>query len=184
MKKSLILLFMLITMSISHSQVFNTAAVLEKGSASIGVNPIMFAESGNNEFAVFFRAGYGLVNRVDLSLNVGVNYFDETYIGADIEWVVFGNSSTGFSLAGGVHTAKDVGLDATANLTFGLSSSVFLFTGLDMDVNLKDDADMPIWFFVGIEAALQRNFSLLLETGVGISDEPPTVVSVGVSYMF
>lgn len=184
MKKILILFFMLITISISYSQVFNTAAVLDKGSASLGINPIMFAESGNNEFAVFFRAGYGLVNRVDVSLNVGINYFDETYIGADVEWLVFGNSSTGFSLAGGMHTADEVGIDATANLTFGLAKSVFLYTGLDMDVILADDADLPIWFFIGLDAALQRNLSLILETGVGISDDPPTIVSVGLSYIF
>lgn len=184
MKKFLTLLFVITAVSFSNSQVFNTARTLKQGRASIGVNPAMYAYSGENEIAVFFRGGYGINNHVDIALNLGINYFDETYLGADVEWLIFGNSSAAFSLTGGIHTANDVGLDGTANLTFKLANAVNLFTGLDMDIVLADESALPMWFFIGIDAALQRNFTLLFETGIGINENPPTIISLGFAYSF
>jgi hypothetical protein len=184
MKNRLIMLFILIAVSASYSQVFNTASTLKQGRASIGVNPAMYARSGDNEVAVFFRGGYGINNHVDIALNLGINYFDETYLGADVEWLIFGNTSAAFSLAGGMHVAEDVGLDGTANLTFKLANTVGLFTGLDMDIVLADETAAPMWFFIGIEAALQRNFNLIFETDLGINEDPPTIVNLGFTYSF
>ncbi len=182
--KKLAFLILILTASVSYSQVFNTATTLRPGGASIGVNPAMYVNSGDNEFGVFFRGGYGLKRGVDLGLNLGVNYFDETYLGADVEWQVFGNSSAAMSLTGGVHVANDFGVDGTFNLTFGLTRSVYLYTGLDMDVVFADDTALPMWYFIGIDAALQRNFSLMFETGIGINEDPPTIVSLGFNYYF
>ena len=180
MKKLFVIASVVLLTSASYAQVFNTATTLGRGKMAIGVNPAIATGNGNSEFMLIGHFGYGLGGGLDIDGQVGFNYFNETMIGADIEWTLK-SGGPAFSIAGGLHLAGDLALDGTMNLSFPLGAPT-LYAGLDLDVIMVDGNPMPVWAVVGLEFGVARRVTILAEGAIGVNDEATTIVSFGFNF--
>jgi hypothetical protein len=182
MKKTLICsTFLLFTLL--HAQVFNTAQTLRTGTFNLGLEPTIYDMEGDNETSLFIHGGYGINRGLDLGIKLGLG-MDETYFGAELEWMLRGISPY-VSVSAGAHMFNDVGIDGTLNLTFPLSKQLWLYTGLDLDVVFaENDTFIPFWLPVGIEVGLRKNMTLLLEVEVGLNDEAYNIFGGGINFYF
>ena len=193
MVKLICVLILIIAVSL-HAQVFNTSQTLKSGKWSLGLNPALH-DHGDNEFGLFIHGGYGISRGMDLGLKLGFGY-NETYFGADLEWVIRGISPY-ISISAGGHSYGDVGLDATMNFTFPINKQVHLYTGFDFDLifidrddnpNTPDDEGgndtvFPVWLFVGTEVGIRHNMTLLLEVELEINDAY-SIFGGGINFYF
>ncbi len=177
MKKLFLLALITISLS-SHAQVFNTAGTLKKNSFSIGLEPAVLI-NGGNEFMMFFHGGYGIKSGIDLGVHLGAG--NTTYFGAEIEWGL----GKYFSLTTGAHNFGNFGLDGALNATFGITSGVNLFTGLDMDIIFAEpETVLPLWLPLGVEIAIKSKMSFILETEINITDNAYHLIGGGLSFYF
>ena len=163
-----------------NAQVFGTAQTLKSGTFSIGVNPLIY-DRGDNEVGIFGHVGLGLNPGFDLGFKLGLG-IDETYFGLDLEWVLR-RISPYMSISGGAHSWGDIGIDGTFNLTIPLSRQVRLYTGFDMDVVFADpDTEIRMWIPVGIDVALRRKMSLLIEIEIRANDDAFSIFGGGLNF--
>ena len=168
---------------ILNAQVFNTAQTLRPGNFNLGLEPTIYDYEGNNETSLFVHGGYGISRGMDLGIKLGLG-MDNTYFGADLEWMLR-TISPYLSISAGAHIFNDVGIDGTLNITFPLSKQVWLYTGLDMDVVFADDETfIPLWLPVGIEVGLRKNMTLILEIEVGLNTEAYNIFGGGINFYF
>ncbi len=197
MKKILFLVILLTSLSISYAQIFETGQTLRSGKASIGINPALFSDSGANDFAFYVHGGYGLMRAMDIGLKLGFGH-DDTYFGANVEWMLRGKSPS-ISFATGVHSCGDIGLDGTLNFSFPINRMVIFYSGLDMDMvfgekrefnedkqKMEDKSDIyfPTWIFLGIEIGFRRNVNIILEAEIGLGDRSPNIIGGGFNFYF
>ena len=169
----------LITLNL-NAQVFGTAQTLKSGTFSIGVNPLIY-DLGENEEALFAHVGLGLSPGFDLGFKIGLG-LEETYFGLDLEWVLR-RISPYISLSVGAHSWGDIGIDGTFNLTIPISRQVDLYTGLDLDVVFADDDTLiPIWIPVGIDVALRKKMSLIIEIEIKANEEAYNIFGAGLNF--
>lgn len=188
MKKIVLSLVLLIAViSTSKAQVlFSTAQTLGSGNWSLGINPVIAAE-GNNDFALFFHGGYGLGNNSDLGLKLGFGWND-AYVGLDYEKTLMAGKPS-VSLSGGAHFFHYFGLDLGAQVTFPINN-VRLTTGLDMDFVFGEDGNgdlemwAPLWLPLSLEVYLKKNFSLVFEGNIKLTDRAWTTVGGGINVYF
>jgi hypothetical protein len=178
-------------LSISYAQIFETGQTLRSGKASIGINPALFSDSGVNDFAFYVHGGYGLMRTMDIGLKLGFGG-DDTYFGANLEWMLRGKSPS-ISFATGVHSYGDIGLDGTLNFSFPINRMVIFYSGLDMDMVFgekiddgeeKSDIYFPTWIFLGIEIGFRRNVNIILEAEIGLGDRSPNIIGGGFNFYF
>jgi hypothetical protein len=167
-----------------QAQVLENAGVLRSGKMNLGVFLVDFE---NDDMGIFVQGGYGLGPGYDLDIQLGLGY-SETYIGADIEWLLKAGKPA-ISVTAGAHSFGDIGLDGTLNLTFPLNRQVDLYTGLDLDVNFVDVGDeketmVPIWVPLGVEIAVGSKIDLLFEFEIDVNDDAWTIVGGGVNFSF
>ena len=183
MKKLLILSFVLLFVSnVVNSQVFGTSSTLKEKKFSLGLEPGFLMSNGNDDFMFFIHGGYGLKSNIDLGVKLGV-FGDQNYLGADVEFVL----GKRFSLAGGFHDFYDFGIDGTALLTFPLSSSARLTTGLDMDIVMADpETIVPLWIPCAIEVGIKKGMVFILEANIDtkLIDESYSFIGGGVQFYF
>jgi hypothetical protein len=166
-----------------HAQVFNTAQTLRQGKFSLGLEPTIYDREGDNETAFFIHGGYGINRGLDLGIKLGLG-MDETYIGADLEWMLRALSPY-ISISAGAHMFHDVGIDGTLNVTFPLNRQLWLYTGLDMDIVFgEDDTYIPFWLPVGLEVAIRPNMTIILEVEAGLNDEAYHIFGGGILFYF
>lgn len=173
-----ILLFMF---SLLHAQVFNTAQTLRTGTLTLGLEPVIY-DTGNNDAALFIHGGYGISRGLDLGIKLGLG-LDDTYFGADLEWLLRGVSPY-ISVSAGAHMYHDVGIDGTLNITFPLSRQVWLYSGLDMDVVFSEDTGIPLWLPIGLEVGIRKNMTLILEVEAALNDDAYNIFGGGINFYF
>jgi hypothetical protein len=147
-----------------NAQVFNSASTLRKKQFSLGLEPALFM-NGDNNLYLFVHGGAGLTSKVDFGLKLGIG--DELYFGGDVEFRL----ARIVSLSVGAHSFGEFGLDGTLLLSGPISSGVYLFGGLDMDVLLEQDNDqLQLWIPVGVEVSLKRTMSFIFEAEISVTD--------------
>ncbi|WP_321279433.1 hypothetical protein [Marinifilum fragile] len=179
MSKTIILLLLMSGAFLSKAQVFNISGILKEGEAAIGFEPSLLVYDGETDFMMFFHAGVGLGQNIDLAGKFGV-FGDENYYGGDIE---FGFSKT-LSLSAGAHHFHDFALDGTANVTVPLARGTKLITGLDMDIVFGDKTKIPLWIPLGIRVSVGNGWSLIMASEIELTDEAYHYFGVGMAYGF
>jgi hypothetical protein len=165
---------------------FNTAQTLNRGNWSLGLDAA-YADYGQDDFALFIHGGYGLGNNSDLGLKLGFGWGD-AYIGLDYEKTLLSGKPS-VSLHGGAHYFHDFGLDFGATVSFPIGN-VWLSTGLDMDLNFGRDAHddfelyAPLWLPINLEVYLKKNFSIVFEGNIRLTDAAYTTVGGGINVYF
>jgi len=188
MKKKLLTIILLVGFAYSsQAQVlFSTAQTLKKGGWSIGLNPV-YADNSGEDFALFFHGGYGLSGSSDLGLKLGYGWGDP-YVGLDFEKTLLAGKPS-LSLFGGAHYWHDFGLDVGTKITFPIGN-VRITTGLDLDVNFGEDANndleiyTPLWLPISLEIYLKKQFSLVFEGNIKLTDHAFTTVGGGINIYF
>jgi len=182
---SVVFVFLLI--GTNQAQVlFNTAQTLQKGSFSIGIEPV-YADFGDGDFAFFFHGGYGLGKSSDLELNLGFGW-DEAYIGLNYEKTVYAGKPI-VSVMGGAHYWNYFGLDLGSTVSFPIGN-LYISTGLDMDIVFGEDANdeleiwAPLWLPINLEVYLKKNISLVFEGNIKLTDHAFTTVGGGINIYF
>lgn len=180
MKKIILLILTVFVFSLAtRAQVFNTAGTLKKNSFSVGLEPTVLVYNGGNEFMMFFHGGYGIKSGIDLGIHLGAG--NTTFFGAELEWGLGKN----FSLTTGAHNFGEFGLDGALNASFGITSGVDLFTGLDMDIVFaKNKTYLPLWLPLGVEIQVGPNMSFMLETEIVLTDNAYHVIGGGLAFYF
>ncbi len=180
MKKTFIIVALLMLVGVSSAQVFNTGQTLKAKTFSIGFEPAVLI-NGSNEFMLFLHGGYGLKRGIDFGLNIGV-LGPENYFGADVEFAI----AKKISLAVGAHDFGIFGLDGTLNFTIPIKSGIRLFSGLDLDVNFPENNDTQflLWLPVGLEVGLKKNMSFIFEAEIGLTDPAYNLIGGGLNFYF
>lgn len=177
-KVGLLLLGAIFAMSV-QAQVFNTATTLKRNSFSLGVEPVIHINGGNNGFMMFFHGGYGIKSGIDFAIKIGAG--GTTYFGADIEWAL-GRS---VSLTTGAHNFGNFGLDGALNFSLPITRGVDIYSGVDMDINFgNNQVYLPVWIPIGLEIGLRSNMSFLFETEIGLTDPAYHIIGGGLAFYF
>jgi hypothetical protein len=188
MKKIILsVVFVFLLVSASNAQVlFNSAQTLQKGSWSLGINPV-YSDYGDGDFALFFHGGYGLGNSSDLEINLGFGW-DDAYVGLNYEKTVYAGKPI-VSVMGGAHYWNYFGLDLGSTVTFPIGN-VYISTGLDMDIVFGEDTNndlemwAPLWLPINLEVYLKKNISLVFEGNIKLTDRASTTVGGGLNIYF
>ncbi len=165
-----------------HGQVHNSAGTLRPGRFSLGVAPVFFVDR-DGDVGLFLHGGVGITRRLDLSLKFRLNDHD-TYFGGDLEFALL-KGMPSISLAAGLHSYHDLGIDMTFNLTFPLRHIASFYGCLDMDVEFADhDTYFPVWGVIGFEVMARRHLGILMEIDIGITDPAPNIFGIGLCVYF
>lgn len=180
MKKQFVLFAILLAMGVSsQAQVFNTGSTLRPRQFSVGLNPVFW----DSDLGFFFHGGYGLKTGIDFGVHFGVlNYGN--YFGADLEWQ-FMSGKPAMSLSTGGHVIGETfGLDLAANLSIPIRSDVDIYTGFDTDFLFTEPETIFWgWIPVGLELALQRRMTMMLEGEISVTDAP-SIFGGGIAFYF
>ena len=180
MKKiNFIILLAVIACSGLQAQVFNTSSTLKLGQFSLGVEPALYI-NGGNDFNLFLHGGAGITSNVDFGLKLGIGGGD-VYFGGDVEFSL----NRFFSISGGAHVYNDLGLDATGLVTLPLGSSARLYSGLDTDIVFADGGPyMPLWVPLGLEIPIKKYLLFYFETEIRLTNYGYHIIGGGVSFIF
>ncbi len=177
MKKSITALAFLLLAVTLNAQVFNSASTLRKKQFSLGLEPALLM-NGDNNLYLFMHGGVGLTSKVDFGIKLGIG--DEMFIGGDVEFRL----ARIISLSVGAHSFGEFGIDGTLLLSGPVSSGVYLFGGLDLDILLERDTDqLELWIPIGVEVALRRNMSFIFEAEISATDSY-NVLGGGLNFYF
>ena len=176
---SLVLLFP----KISAAQVLNTAQSIQGGSFTMSASPAVYMKDGANELALFVYGGYGLAGGLDLHVRAG--FFETSnYVGGALEWTLKRREAPYISILAGAHRRDDPGFDGTMNLTFQTKRGFEWYLGLDTELILDDDPDLPAWIFVGLNHNLIDQVDLMAEFNYGIFEIAPHILAAGFIFYF
>ncbi len=168
--------------NLGFGQVHNTAHMLQRSYMSLGASPAVFMDDGVNDIAVFTYFGYGFSDR--MNLNVRAGFFENSnYLGANLEWLIR-SESPAVTLSTGGHYVDDPGIDVTLNSTFQVARSLDLYAGLDTDLILDDDPDLPAWIFLGGSYHLLDQVDIMAEFNFGIFEIAPHILAAGFVFTF
>jgi hypothetical protein len=177
MKRTVLTLTLLLALVLSNAQVFHSAQTLKKGSFSLGIEPALLINGGEDLY-IFLHGGYGIKNGIDFAMKLGVG--NTNYIGADVEFGLQKN----ISLTVGAHSFYNFGLDGALLFNIPIRSDILLITGFDMDINFNDEVDIPLWIPVGLEIFLKKRTSLIFEVEIGLNDPAYNVIGGGLAFYF
>ena len=164
------------------AQVFNTSHSIQRASFALSASPTVFMDDGVNEIAMFVYGGYGIGRGIDLHVRAG--FFETSnYIGANLEWTVR-RTSPFVSLSAGAHYVDDPAVDGTLNLTFPTRRGIEFYLGLDADLILDDDPDLPAWVFFGGAYNLINQIDIIAEFNYGIFEIAPHILATGFVFYF
>ena len=166
----------------ANAQVHNSASTLRPGRFSLGIAPLFFVDRGN-DVGLFLHGGIGITRRMDLSLKLRLNN-DDLYFGGDLEFALL-KGMPSLSLATGLHSYHDLGIDITFNLTFPIRHIAAFYGCLDMDVEFGDhDTYFPVWGVIGFEVMVRRHLGITMEIDIGITEPAPNIFGIGLSVYF
>ena len=179
MKKLLTGLFLATCIgTLVSAQVFNTSSTLRPGNFRLGIEPGLYVNG--LDFNLFLHGGIGITHNVDFALKLGL-MGDQVYVGGDVEFQL----QKWFSLAAGAHVHNHFGLDAMGILTFPLTGTVNLYTGLDADIDFPDSGiQVPVWIPLGLEIEMKRNLRFLFESEINVTSQNRHFIGGGVNFLF
>jgi hypothetical protein len=168
-----------------QAQVFNTGQTLKQGVFSLGVEPAVLI-NGGEDFMLFTHAGYGVKTGIDIGVKYGFGNPD--YFGADLEFAM----GQRVSLSVGAHNFSNFGLDGTLNFVIPIKSDLRLYGGFDTDMNFVKTTNNEgeettelrglYWVPVGLEVGLTNTMSLLFESEIGLNDNAYHLIGGGLSF--
>jgi hypothetical protein len=176
----------------AQNVLMNSAETINKGNFKIaGFPTVLFAEGdGDNQFGLASRFGYGFTDKFDVEAKLA--FFDGLkFYGFDAElWLAKG--SVDVSVALGAHkTDLDNGTDSKAIDTALLVSDhltprLELYGGLNMSFesldNAADTSFTRVYLVPGVEYKVTDDLDFLAEFGLGLNDDSPNYVSVGLAF--
>lgn len=170
----------LVSVMASKGQVFNTGQTLKPKIFSVGLEPAVIM-NGGNDFILFVHGGYGLKKGIDFGLTLGTLH-SSTYLGANVEFTV----ARMVSLAVGAHNFGSFGLDGTLNLTFPIAKGVKIFSGLDTDINFPKNGDTQflLWIPVGVDIPIKNKMTFIFEAEIGLTSPAYNLLGGGVLFYF
>ena len=179
MKRFFLILMLFLTVSVAHSQVFNTGQTLKPKTFSVGLEPAVVI-NGGADFILFLHGGAGIVKGIDFGLNLGFLGPSE-YFGADVEFAIAKN----MSIAAGAHHYGVFGVDGTFNITFPIKKEVRILTDADVDVNFpKKDVNVLLWLPLGVEVGIRNNMSFIFEAEIGLTGPIYHLIGGGLNFYF
>jgi hypothetical protein len=152
---------------------------LRPGQISLGINPVL----NEKDLAVFLYGGYGINDKVDLSLRYGIFEGDD-YIGADLEWSLKNEQRYQLSLITGGHMRNDFGLDAGLCLSLPVGSYASIFSGVDLDFEFAGDNQHYTWIPLGVELLWKNSMSIILEADIPASEWAWHIFGGGIAIYF
>jgi hypothetical protein len=168
-----------------------SAETIWQGNLRLTGSPVrMFGKDGGpDRTGGAFRLGYGLTNAFDLEAKTG--FFDgTTLVGGDAHYR-FLTGPTSMALTVGGHKALvDHGLDSTAldlaaQLGREIRPRLELYGGPAYSresLEGVDDSGFNRWYVVpGLKWGFADRFDLRLEGGMGLNDDSPSFVTIGIS---
>ncbi len=180
MRKIVTTSLFLLGFMLAQAQVFNTSGTLKPGRLSVGVEPVLIAE-GNTDLILFGHFGLGLTKNIDFAAKAGFLYNNQIYTGADVEFGL----NRHFSLSAGAHKFGDFGLDLTFLGSWNLTKSAVFYGGFDGDANFPDgDVYFPLWMPVGVDIAINKHTSFILEAEIALTPEAWHMFGGGLSVYF
>lgn len=192
-RKLPLLLFLLI--GFNWAQIFNSADIIKPKQTALAINPVLLNDLSHDDAGMFLHAEYGLGSAMQLSGQLGMG-FDETYVGIMVEKSMI-NTLPLISLAAGIHSFKDIGIDAVLNISVPVNKVVMLYGGLDTELlfaekkelnvrtltwETKSDTRFLTWFFLGMELPIGRNMHVLAEIEIGIAEEAYNLFGTGLKF--
>jgi hypothetical protein len=176
-------LFVIIIVTLSLGQVYNTGQTLRAGSFSVTAAPIAFIDGGRPDPGLYTMLGIGLPARLDLSINARLAR-GRSLFGVDMEWGIL-TGLPSLSLTTGFHGFRYAGIDAALNLTFPIRRVAAIYMGVDSDIDFRgDDVDIPVYAFGGVEVSLRRHVKVLMEIDVGVTEGAPHIIGLGFALIF
>jgi len=177
----------------AHSQNFlmNSAETINKGNFKIAAFPtVLFGEgAADDSWGVGTRLGYGFTNNFDVEAKLG--FFDSfNFYGIDGElWVIKGPVDVSLAL-GGHFTDQDGGSDSKAIDVAGIvsgnvASKLELYGGVSLSFESLDDSDRDFtrtYLVPGFEYKVSDSLDVDGEVGIGLGDDSPSYVAVGLSF--
>jgi hypothetical protein len=166
----------------SHAQVYNTAQKLKQGTFRLCVAPLVLVNSGDAYPGMYVLGGVGVTSAMDLYVSTRVASNDRSNFGIGFQWALI-KGTPALSLTTGGHIGPNIGIDGTFDAAFSIGNSVVLYGGLDMDVDFKPgETTVPAWLFIGPRIQIRRNTTLFLEVDVGVPQETPSILGLGLSF--
>ncbi|KAA3609817.1 MAG: hypothetical protein D8M58_08775 [Calditrichaeota bacterium] len=192
-----IIFFILLLLSFSNAQIFNSARILKQKRLSLSINPVLINGLVEDDAGIFVHSEYGIGSGMQAAGQLGLG-FNQTYWGVLLE-KSFVNSFPIISFSGGIHNFENVGLDFTLNFSVPVNNLVDLYGGLDSDLVFADkktfnfrtetwkkesDTQFLTWFFMGAEVVIRNKVHLLFEAEIGIADEAYNLFGTGIKFYF
>ncbi len=181
MKNTAYIVTLIIAVSRAYGQVCNTASTLRPAKFSLGVAPIIYVRGG--DLGLLVDGGVGITRNIDLSFKLVINN-GPTYFGGDFEFLLLSGMPM-ISLATGMHSAGNIGVDGTLNITFPIQRIVSLYGGLDANIEFYNQETLfPLWFFLGIQVMARKTLGIFMEIDGGISSPAPSILDLGINIYF
>lgn len=185
MSKTLAIVFLVIGLLFplnAFSQVMKTAETIPRGKFAISGSPTVYMDDGTNNIALFIYGLYGIGSNTNLRVRTG--FFEaDNYVGANFEWTMR-RKGPAFTFALGGHYVNDPAADVTFNLTVPLKQNIELYGGLDADLIVDDDPDLPMWVFLGFSYKLLDHVDMMVEFDYGFVEIAPHVLASGFVFYF
>ncbi|MBP6876334.1 MAG: hypothetical protein KBD56_09700 [Candidatus Eisenbacteria bacterium] len=179
--------------------VLQSADTIRPGGFKLMAAPVAVfgKDNADDEFGVALRGGFGLAERFDGEVKLGI-FENYTALGGDVEFGLLETDGLDFSLGGGLHYlfGKDdwydvLGFEITPLFSGPVMDRLELFAGLNVAFESIQDAPAGfddtftrVHLVPGIEYSLSEAFDLVGEVGIGMNDDSFTYVGAGVAYYF
>jgi hypothetical protein len=173
--------------SLTFSQMMNTAETLKKGDGVARFSTSIY----DNDTQFNIHGGYGLKSGMDLEARVSFGGA-ETYFGIDLEYLLSNKGGNAFSVFGGFHNYGDFGLDFGAAFSTGLGSKLDFYAAFDGNLDFydvpdgsggtKSESKFDSYIVLGFDIPLKRTISVGFEGSIGISDNTQNIITLGVNY--
>ncbi|MEP1152149.1 MAG: hypothetical protein ABJH08_10520 [Balneola sp.] len=181
--KKLILLFTVLFTSIGITSTtnaqdgfFSNAKTLEKGTGSIGLQPVFL--TNQDDFMFILRGAYGIQSGVTGHLKLGL-FDEETYFGGHFETALNQNSESNVDVAAlaGLYSYGDLGLKLGLNLSTDFDP-VSIYTGLNYQPLFAAETIHSILVPVGFDLHLNNGIDLMLEGNIPANNDADYLESI------
>lgn len=181
--KELILLFTVLFTSIGITNTtnaqdgfFSNAKTLEKGTGSIGLQPVFL--TNQDDFMFILRGAYGIQSGVTGHLKLGL-FDEETYFGGHFETALNQNSESNVDVAAlaGLYSYGDLGLKLGLNLSTDFDP-VSIYAGLNYQPLFANETIHSILVPIGFDLHLNNGVDLMLEGNIPANNDADYLESI------
>jgi len=181
--KKLLLLFSVIFTTVfitntanAQDGFFSNAKTLEKGTGSIGLQPVFL--TNQDDFMFILRGAYGIQSGVTGHLKLGL-FEDETYFGGHFETSLNQNSDSNVNVAAllGLYSYGDLGLKAGLNLSTDFDP-VSIYTGVNYQPLFASETIHAVLVPIGFDVHLDNGVDLMLEGNIPANNDADYLESI------